>query len=207
MQIIKELVQGSPEWLETRRGKVTASMFSDVMAKGKGTAPSKTRQSYLYQLAAERITGMIQESFTNSYMEWGTQTEPVARAYYELEEGVSAETVGFILHNEDVGGSPDSLVGEKGLLEIKCPKTTTQIDRILTGAFPSEYMAQVQGQLWISGREWCDFVSFDPRINSNKKYFKVRVERDAAYIKTLEDEVERFVYDLKALVNKLQGDL
>lgn len=206
MQVIKEISQGSPEWLALRCGKVTASRFADVLSKGKGSAPSKTRQSYLYELAAERITGLTQDSFTNSYMQWGTETEPNARAYYELDQNVTTETVAFIMMNNDIGASPDSLVGEDGLLEIKCPKTTTQIERVLTGTFPSEYQAQVQGQLWVSGRQWCDFVSFDPRINSDKKYFKIRVQRDEEYIKNLETEVTKFVEELHALVKKLEAN-
>lgn len=204
MQVIKELTQGTPEWLEARKGKVTASCFDNVLAKGKGNAPSKTRQTYMYQLAAERITGLIQDSFTNSYMEWGTENEPVARNYYELVEGVTTEQVGLILYNDDVGASPDSLVGNDGLLEIKCPKSSTQIERILSGVFPADHTAQVQGQLWISEREWCDFVSFDPRINSDKKYFKVRVNRDEEYIKTLAHEVSKFVEELKELVFRIE---
>lgn len=205
MELIKNIEQGSPAWRALRAGKVTASRFADVLAKGKGTTPSKTRQSYLYQLAAEKLTGEPQESYSNEYMEWGTKNEPVARAYYELAESKNVEPIGCILHSDDVAASPDGLVGDDGLLEIKCPKTSTQIERILNATFPSEYMAQVQGQLWISGRKWCDFVSFDPRINSDKKYFKVRVERDDEYIKTLEAEVIKFVGELKELVNKLQG--
>ena len=205
MQIIKEIAQGSPEWQALRLGKVTASRFSDVMAKGKAGAPSKTRQSYLYELAAERITGLVQDSYSNSYMQWGTETEPNARAFYEFEQDIATETVAFIMLNDDVGGSPDSLVGDEGLLEIKCPKTTVQIERVLEGVFPSEYKAQVQGLLWVSGRKWCDFVSFDPRINSDKKYFKIRVERDGEYINNLEIEVTKFVEELHALVKKLGG--
>lgn len=191
--------QGSPEWLAARLGKVTASRFSDVLAKGSG----KTRKAYMYELAAERLTGLPTQSYKSADMEWGSQCEEAARKEYELWTSNKADRVGLFVLNNNIGASPDSVVGEDGLLEIKCPKTTTQIDRFLNKEFPSEYMAQVQGQLWVTGRSWCDFVSYDPRINTEARYFCIRVLRDEVYIKNLEVEVSKFVADLELLMKSL----
>jgi len=202
MNIITDISQGSEEWKSLRLGKITASCFDKVMAKGRGNAPSKTRQSYMMQLAAEILTQQPQDSFTNQYMEWGNECEPQARSMYEFNNNVDVEEVAFITLDEFVGVSPDGLVGSDGLLEIKCPKTTTQLERFLFGEFPSTYKAQVQGQLWVSEREWCDFVSFDPRINGSASYFEIRVDRDEDYIKTLSIEINKFKDELHELISK-----
>lgn len=204
MNIITEIEQGSEEWLALRAGKVTASRFSDVMAKGRGGAPSKTRDSYMKQLAAEILTGQPEEMYSNKYMEWGNECEPQARSMYEFNHDREVNQVAFIEHNDFVGVSPDGLIGSDGLIEIKCPKTTTQIDYYLSGKFPSKYEAQVQGQLMVSNREWCDFVSFDPRINGSASYFEVRVYRDEKYIAELDNQIRYFVNELKELLEKLK---
>lgn len=204
MNIIYDIEQGSPEWLALRLGKVTASRFSDVLAKGRGNTPSKTRQSYLYQLAAEIVTGEPQDSFKSSAMSWGNECEPRARAAYELKNDSDVIECAFIEFSDQLGVSPDGLVGDSGLLEIKCPNTVTQIQRYLKGEFPTEYKAQVQGQLWVSEREWCDFVSFDPRINTSADYFQVRVYRDEDYIFNLATECSKFLDELAILVEKLK---
>lgn len=203
MRIIYDVEQGSEEWLMMRLGKLTASKFADVMSKGRGDKPSKTRESYIYQLAAEILTGQPVESFKNSAMEWGNECEPAARAAYELANDVDVIQCAFIELSDRVGVSPDGLVGEDGLVEIKCPNTTTQLKRFISGEFPKEYMAQVQGQMWVSGREWCDFVSFDPRIDGDAGYFQVRVARDIDYIIKLKDECEKFITELNELLTKL----
>lgn len=203
MRIIYDVEQGSKEWLMMRLGKLTASKFSDVMAKGRGSAPSKTRESYMYQLAAEILTGEPQDSFTNKAMEWGNECEPAARAAYELKHDIDVVQCAFIERDQWVGVSPDGLVGENGLLEIKCPNSVTQIKRVLSGEFPKEYTAQVQGQLWVSGREWCDFVSYDPRINTDADYFEIRVFRDEEYIENLATQCTDFIEELTDLLTKL----
>tara|TARA_R110002020_G_scaffold279104_2_gene494491 strand:+ start:3934 stop:4551 length:618 start_codon:yes stop_codon:yes gene_type:complete len=205
MEIIYDIEQGSDEWLRLRLGKLTASRFADVISKGRGNAPSKTREAYMYQLAAEILTDAPQDSFTNKAMEWGNECEPRARAAYEIVSGNNVEECAFITYSEWIGVSPDGLVGDDGLLEIKCPNTVTQIKRVLANKPPAEYMAQIQGQLWVSGRKWCDFVSFDPRIDTDADYFCIRVERDEEYIKTLESKCNIFVEDLKALIEKLSN--
>jgi len=205
MMIFNDIEQGTEAWHELRLGCLTASKFKDVMAKGRGNAPSKTRESYMMQIIAEILTGEAQDTFTNPAMEWGNECEPRARAKYEIINDLEVEEVGFIKpeFSPHIGVSPDGLVGENGLLEIKCPKTTTQIQRYLTGEFPSEYKAQVQGQLWISEREWCDFVSFDPRIDTEADYFCIRVERDDNYIKSLKDECFKFIDEMQEILVKL----
>jgi len=201
MQIIRGVDQGSGEWLDIRLGKVTASKFKDVMAGGKGA----TRKAYMLQLAAEIITGMKTDTFKNKAMEWGTETEDQARANYELNESLEVEEVSFVLHDTlSAGVSPDGLVGDCGLVEFKCPNTTTQIETFLSGKMPTTHKAQVQGQLWITEREWCDFVSYDPRINGAAEYFCVRINRDDEYIKTLEEGVIKFINELNELVGKLR---
>lgn len=202
MQVIKDIEQGSEEWHALRYGWITASKFKDVIAGGQG----KTRKSYMYQLASEILTDMRAESYTNEYMEWGTETEPQARAMYEFDSGNKVDQVTFIRHDTlKAGCSPDGLIGDSGLIEIKCPKTSTQIETFLSGKMPTIHRAQVQGQLWITEREWCDFVSFDPRINAASSYFCVRVERDEEYIKELAEKVEVFESELLKMVEKLNG--
>lgn len=203
MEIIRDIVQGTDEWKNLRLGKVTASKLSDVISKGRGSATSKTRESYMLQLAAERLTGEPEDSFSSKHMEWGNECEPQARSMYEFVSGNDVEEVAFIKHSDYFGVSPDGLVGDDGLLEIKCPKTTTQLARFLKCEFPSEYKAQVQGQLFASGRKWCDFVSFDPRISGPAQYFCIRVERDENYIAELEMKINEFSNELNELMEKL----
>ena len=202
MEIITGIDQGTEEWLALKFGWVTASKFKDVMAKGAG----KTRKSYMYQLAAEAITGERVESYSNEYMEWGTLTEPQARAMYELESGNIVDEVSFIKLDElnKIGCSPDGLIGKDGMVEIKCPKTTTQIETYLFGKMPTGHNAQVQGQLWVSGRQWTDFVSFDPRIDGDSSYFCVRIERDEEYIQALAEACFLFAQELREMVKKLR---
>lgn len=201
MQVIKDMEQGSPEWFAVRLGVITASNFKLVMAGGKGA----TRKNYMLKLASEIITGLPAETFTNEYMEWGTKTEPQARAMYEFETGSQVDQVAFIKHDTMAAGcSPDGLVNGSGLLEIKCPKTTTHIETVLSDKMPSHHMPQVQGQMWISGREWCDFVSFDPRINGRSGFFRKRILRDQKYIDDLAYKVKLFEKELLTIVEELQ---
>ena len=206
MEIINDIEQGTPEWLSMRLGWITASRFKDVKASGKGGAPSKTRLSYMYQLAAESLTGERVETFSSQYMEWGTQTEPQACAMYELDTGYTVEHPAFIKWNatNKIGISPDGLVGSDGGFEIKCPKTTTQIETFLSGKMPTCHKPQVQGSLWVTGREWWDFVSFDPRIDGEASYFCQRQYRDEKYIAELESKCLSFEEELTEIINKLK---
>lgn len=204
MIIHRGIEQGTDEWKALRLGKITGSRFSDVMTKGRGSAPSKTRESYMLQLIAETLTGEPVKSFSTAAMEWGVITEGRARAAYCLKTGNEVEQVSFIEHSPYVGVSPDGLIGDLGMVEFKCPETVTQLRRVLAGVFPDEYTDQVQGQLWVAEREWCDFVSYDPRIMTDADYFSVRVFRDEKYIKTLADECERFKCEMLEMLEKLK---
>ena len=196
--IIHDIQQCTEEWLKVRLGKVTASRFSDVMAKGAG----KTRKSYMIQLAAEIMTGEPQNGYSSAAMEWGTEQEPFARQYYETIHDCPVEQVGFIELNEWVGVSPDGLVGADGDVEIKCPNTSTHIATILADKVPTTHKPQIQGQLWVTDRKWCDFISYDPRMKQ-RPFFCKRVMRDEAYIKELEIQVTMFVTELKEMIEKL----
>jgi len=198
MIIHKDIEQGTPEWFQLRMGKPTASNFSKVLAKGEG----KTRAAYMMQLIAEILTGEREESYTNDAMKWGTECEPQARSMYEFQHDSIAEQVAFIT-NKIAGYSPDGLVNDNGLIEIKCPKTVTHIETVLSDKVPTTHAAQIQGGLWIAEREWLDFISFDPRIKSDKSFFSKRVYRDEKYIQNLESEIIRFNDEMNEILLKL----
>lgn len=196
--------QRSPEWFAARLGKVTASRVADVIAKTK-TGYSTSRDNYMAQLICERMTNTQAESFTNAAMQWGTETEPLARAAYEAAKDILVDEVGLIDHPyvQRSGASPDGLVGDDGVLEIKCPNTATHFETLLKGEMPSKYIPQVQWQMACTNRKWCDFVSFDPRVDDGLKLFVIRIQRDSDYIKMLEDEVMKFLRELEIKLNKL----
>lgn len=204
MNIIESCEQGSTEWLSMRLGKVTASRVKDVLSKGRGSAPSKTAESYMIELIAEVLTGESKPFFENDAMRWGTETEPQARSMYEVNNGfVSVKEVAFVEHNDQVGISPDGLIGDDGLLEIKCPNTTTQLKRALSDDYSADYKAQIQMQLWVTERQWCDFVSFDPRLDCASGYLQQRVERDEEYIEEMKIKVYAFVKKMNELIKQL----
>lgn len=193
--------QGSPEWFAQRLGKVTASRVADVIAKTK-TGYSTSRDNYMAQLICERMTGVVAESYSNAAMQHGTDTEPLARAAYEAYADVLVDEVAMIPHPtiEQAGASPDGLVGEDGLVEIKCPNTTTHLDTLRTKKVPTKYNIQMQWQMASTGRKWCDFVSFDNRLPEHLQLFVARVNRDDAFIAELEQEVSKFIKELDATV-------
>ena len=204
MNIIETCEQGSEAWLLMRLGKVTASRVKDVLTKGRGTAPSKTAETYMVELIAEVLTGQSKPFFENDAMRWGTETEPQARSMYEVNNGfVTVKEVAFVEFSDQVGISPDGLVGDKGLLEIKCPTTTTQIKRALSDDYSADYKAQIQMQLWVTQREWCDFVSFDPRLDCGASYLQQRVMRDEKYIEEMAKKVELFLTEMNTKIKKL----
>ena len=204
MNIIESCEQGSEEWLSMRLGKVTASRVKDVLSKGRGNTPSKTAESYMMELIADVLTGEPKPFFENDAMRWGTETEPQARSMYEVNNDfVSVKEVAFVEHNEFIGISPDGLVGDDGLLEIKCPNTTTQLKRALSGDYSADYKAQIQMQLWVTERQWCDFVSFDPRLDCSAGYLQQRVERDEEYIEEMKTKVYAFVERMNELIDQL----
>jgi putative phage-type endonuclease len=197
--------QGSAEWLAIRLGKVTASRITDVLAKGK-SGEAATREDYRTELVVQRLTNDPGESFTNAAMEWGTQTEPMARVEYIMQTGNLVEQVAFVDHPtiKWFGCSPDGLVGSTGLIEIKCPNSKTHIKYLLAGKPPAKYVPQMQCQMAVTGREWCDFVSYDPRLPEDLRLFIVRLERDEEYIKAMEAEVEKFLSEVSEMYSKLK---
>jgi len=197
--------QRTDEWFQARLGKVTASRISDVMAKTK-SGPSASRANYMAELIVERLTGKAGDSYQNAAMIWGTNTEPLARAAYEAHRGVLVEETGFVPHPKLAmsGASPDGLVGTDGLVEIKCPNTATHIDTMMTETVPMKYILQMQWQMLCTGREWCDFVSYDPRMPEGMQLFVQRhpFSNDTALDMTR--EVEAFLAELNEKVSKLK---
>jgi len=196
--------QRSDEWFAARLGKVTASRVADVVARTK-TGYGASRANYLAELVAERLTGVKAEGFTNAAIQWGSDQEPEARLAYEFRTDAAIEEVGFIPHPaiEMSGASPDALVGDEGLAEIKCPNTSTHIETLLTGVIPSRYETQMLWQMACTGRAWCDFASFDPRLPEEIRLFVKRFHRDDARIAELEEEVRTFLFELDTTVRRL----
>lgn len=199
MQII-DCEQNSPEWFAARAGLVTASNFKTVTANGRGGAESKTRRSYMNRLAAEIITGEPLETFSNRHTERGHALEPEARDYYAFLTDCAPATVGFI-RNGQKGCSPDSLIGDDGLLEIKTQRGDLLIETLLADQFPSEHKAQVQGQLWICEREWCDLLVYWPGLPP----FIKRAYREPGYISQLADAVDQFNDELATIVERIRA--
>jgi putative phage-type endonuclease len=198
------VIQGSPEWFQVRLGKVTASRVADVIAETK-SGPSASRANYAAQLVAERLTGAAADSFSNAVMQWGTDKEPEARSAYSFRHDVDVAEVGFVDHPviAMTGASPDGLVGSDGMVEIKCPNTATHIATLLDGKVASKYITQIQWQLACTGRDWCDFVSYDPRLPESMRLFVKRVPRDAAVIAELENKVAAFLSEVSVTVETL----
>jgi putative phage-type endonuclease len=199
-----EIVQGTTDWFAIRLGKVTASRVADVIAKTK-TGYSTSRENYMAQLVVERLTQTKAESFTNAAIQWGTDQEPFARAAYEAAQGVMVEEVGFVPHPtiEWAGASPDGLVGDDGLVEIKCPNTAQMIEALLTGKVPTKYFTQMQFQMACTGTKFCDYVVFDPRMPAKAQLFVTRVNRDNAYIAEIEAEIVKFLAEVESQVQQL----
>lgn len=195
------MIQGSPEWFAARCGKVTASRVADVVAKTK-TGWGAGRANYAAELICERLTGCTAPSFINDAMRWGTETEPQARSAYAQFKGVDVAEIAFVDHPEiaNSGASPDGLVGQDGLLEVKCPNTATHLDTLLNEAVPAKYLTQMQWQMACTGRAWCDFASFDPRLPPEMQLFVARVPRDVSAILDLETEVSAFLREIDAKV-------
>lgn len=192
--------QGTPEWFACRAGIPTASEFHTVMAKGRGGGDSKTRQTYLYKLAGEIITGEPMESYSNAHMERGKVMEDEARSLYEFMTDQSCERVGFIRSGRK-GASPDSLVGSNGLVEIKTKLPHLLIEALFRGEFPPEHKAQCQGQLWVAEREWLDIAIYWPGM----PLFVTTAARDEPYIRELSDAVDSFNAELDRIVDRVRA--
>jgi putative phage-type endonuclease len=200
------IAQGSPEWFAQRLGHVTASRLSDVMAKGK-SGEAATRAKYRLQLVAERVTGLVADSFTSEAMQWGIDQEKFARMRYEAETGCMVDEAGFYTHPtiKWLGASPDGIVsGGKGLIEIKCPNTQTHLGYRLDNKPPATYINQMQCQMWVTYSDWCDFVSYDPRVPDHLQLFVVRLNRDDVLIAKMEVEVVQFLSEVQDAMNLLE---
>lgn len=197
-------IQGSEQWFAERAGKVTASRISDVMAKTK-TGPSALRKNYAAELALERITGQKAERFVSVPMAWGIENEPFARAAYEVQTGEMVEEVGFIDHPlvKRTGASPDGLVGKDGLCEIKCGNTATHVGWAIAGKVPPEHVLQMQWQMACTGREWNDFVSFDPRMPDGQQLFIRRLWRDDKAIAEIVEAVIFFDHEVEEITKSI----
>jgi len=200
--------QRTDEWFAARLGKVTASRIADIMAKTK-TGYAASRKNYLFELLCERLSGQREEKFISASMQRGIDLEPKARAVYEIETGEWVEEVGFIPHPTIAmsGASPDGLIRDDGLIEIKCPNTAAHIEFLQTQKPKQEYIYQMQWQMACTGRKWCDFVSYDDRLPENLVYCSVHIPRDDDFIQSLEQEVEKFLAELEQKITHIQENL
>jgi putative phage-type endonuclease len=202
--MIEMIEQRTDAWFQARLGKVTASKVADIIAKTQ-SGYAASRANYMAQLVCERLTGQKGEGFTNAALQHGIDTEPLARASYEALRDILVDEVGFVPHPTIImaGASPDGLVGEDGLLEIKCPNTATHIETLISKVVPGKYNTQMQFQMACTGRQWCDFVSFDNRLPEQFQLFVKRVLRDDKFIKQMEDEVVKFLNELDIKIAQL----
>lgn len=196
--------QGSAEWLAARAGCLTASAIADMLAKTK-TGEAASRANLRARLVAERLTGIPQDGFSNAAMQWGNEQEPFARAAYEIHSGNLVDQTGLVMHPSIpyAGASPDGLIDDCGLVEIKCPNTATHIEYLLSGTTPKKYQPQMMWQMECTGRQWCDFVSFDPRMPEHLQLFVVRFERDEERLNDLRKEAIAFLAEVDALILQL----
>lgn len=206
MPVIEGLEQQTAEWLQMRVGVVTASRMCDVMAKRKDKKEAAPRYNYKKEIVYELLTGRAFETYVSPAMEWGIENEPLARAAYEHAHNLDIEPGGFFLHDEisKFGASPDGLVGDDGLLEIKCPTSATHLDTLLSGEIPEDYQWQMLAEMACSKRLWCDFISFDPRLPKHLRKFEKRFLRDEERIKQMQDEICAFLLEVIELVKKLE---
>jgi putative phage-type endonuclease len=198
--------QHSDEWFAARLGKVTASRVADLMAVTK-SGYSTSRANYMAELICERLTGQSEERYTNAAMQWGTDKEPQARASYEFLHDAIVVECGFVVHPSIAmfGASPDGLIGNDGLIEIKCPNTATHIDFMLGDSIPSKYVLQMQTQMACTGRKWCDFVSFDPRLPEDMQMFVKRILFDQQTVNDIQAATIKFLDDLDQRISQLRS--
>lgn len=202
--LVVDVEQGSDAWKLARLGKIGASRVADATARTK-TGWGASRANLAADLVAERLTGNLTEGFTNDAMLWGIEKEHEARSFYEFVHGTKIQQIGLALHPtiEMSVASPDGLIGEHGLIEIKCPKTATHIETLLNNRPDSRYTKQLQWQMACTGRQWVDWVSYDPRMPPEMQMFVARVERDPIMIAELEQQVAEFLAEVSAIVDQL----
>lgn len=201
--IYYDIEQGSDEWHAVRCGKITASRLDDVMAEIK-SGEAATRRGYRAELVAERLGGKV-DKYVSPAMRWGTEQEPYARAAYEVATGNFVDQIGFADHPTIpmCGASPDGLIGEEGVLEIKCPNTATHLSYLRNGVVPAEYLKQTQWNLEVLGRKWLHFVSFDPRLPRHLQLFIRVVKRDDKFLDEARKKVREFNSDVESDMEKL----
>lgn len=197
---------GTEAWAQARLGRVTASRIADVVARTK-TGWGASRDNYMADLIAERLTGVAAEGYKSQAMQWGSDTERQARVFYELIEGATVVDGGYLDHPTIAmaGASPDGFIGDDGLVEIKCPLTKTHIETLRGGRVNGAYAKQMQWQMACTGRAWCDFISFDPRMPEDLRMFVQRVPRDDTAIAELEAAVVDFLAELNGVLADLQS--
>jgi putative phage-type endonuclease len=203
-----DCVQGSDEWKAARIGRITASRFGDVMTNGRGGAASATARSYMLDLICESLTGLASDEITAKQLEWGKKHEPEARSLYSMITERNVDRVGFAVHGKYplVGASSDGLVDSDGCIEVKCPfNSTVHLKTMMTGCVPSDYTYQVQGGLWVMGRQWCDFISYDPRMPASHRLVVIRVTRDETVIGELETRIEAFLGEIAKLTDEINA--
>jgi len=202
---IIECEQGSTEWIAARCGRIGASSIADATARTK-TGWGASRANLAARLVVERLTGAATESYTNDAMRWGTEQEPAAREMYGFASGLEVKQVGLVLHPaiSMSHASPDGLVGDNGLVEIKCPSSAVHIETLLGGSIDGKYVKQMQWQMACTGRKWCDFVSYDPRLPAEMQLHVQRVHRDPQMISDLEMAVVLFLEEVDATCKALR---
>jgi len=201
------MLQQTDEWWDAKRGKVGSSHIADILAKGRGGKPSATRNQYMAKLLIERLTGETEETKPNAAMQNGIEQEPFARAAYEAERGVDVVQVGFIESQilPSFGASPDGLIGDDGLIEIKCPSHGVHLEYLRSRVVPRNYLLQMHGQMMCTDRVWCDWVSYDKAFPPHLRLLIIRVERDDALCEEIAHEVKVFNIELDELEKEMRG--
>jgi putative phage-type endonuclease len=204
MFIYIDVEQGSSDWHQHRCGSLGASQVHEVLAKTK-SGYSAARGNAIARIVSEKLTGVVQETYKNAAMQWGNDTEPQARSAYSFFTGNPVSVVGMFKHPTMAGthASPDGLVNDDGLIEIKCPNTLTHIETLDSEKIDPKYITQMQWQMFLTGRDWCDFVSFDPRMPDDLQLFIKRVRRDPQHISELCDEVSKFLGEVDEMMVRI----
>ena len=202
--IIDSCAQNSPEWYLLRSQRVTSSCFNKVISKGRGSAPSLTRLTYLEKLAAERITGKVEDGYQSKFMQRGHEVEGQARSVFRLETGYPVREIAFVTLGDDIGASTDGLIGDDGVLEIKCPKDTTHINYLrYRKKLLRDYNTQVQGEMWVTGRDMGCLLSYHPNFPAGQDLIILDVKRDEDFIEKLQIQVEDFISDLNDFIDEV----
>jgi putative phage-type endonuclease len=195
--VFYDIEQNTDEWLDLRKGKFTASSFADLFA----TSSTAQFKKAISKVVFERLTGESPENFSSQYMDRGHELEPLAVEYYENTTFNDTYNGGFFTDNNYIGASPDRLVNDDGILEVKCPAFNTMIDYLTFGKLPSIYEHQVQGQLWLTNRKWCDFIAFHPKI----KPLIIRITPDKTFHKILEDKINECIKLVEAKITHINS--